>query len=227
MKLTEVQIERLYRFTREHFVEHYDVQSELVDHLANDIEALMEENLNISFDQALHTSFKKFGVFGFQDVVSAKMKSMERKYWKLVFQILKDFFTIPRILVSFTLFIGILILFNFFGLKNMVIVIACSGVVVMLLKMFQIKRIRKNRFKTTGRKWLLEELVLNMGGFAVVINLFIQMTFYTPASVSNIMEILSALALTVFILLVYIVTFVLPNQIEEVLASQYPEYNLV
>lgn len=227
MKLTEVQIEQLYRFTREHFVEHYDVQSELVDHLANDIEVLMVENPNISFDQALNMSFKKFGVFGFQDVVSAKMKSMEKKYWKLVFQILKDFFTIPRILVSFTLFIGILFLFKFLGFENVTMIIGFSGVLVMLIKLFQIKRIRKTRFKSNGKKWLLEELVLNMGGFAVSANLFIQIAIYSPASFSDVMAVISALVLTVFVLLVYIVTFVLPNQIEEVLASQYPEYNLV
>ena len=38
MKLTEEQIQQLYKFTRQHYVEHYDVQTELVDHLANDIE---------------------------------------------------------------------------------------------------------------------------------------------------------------------------------------------
>ncbi|MDC1464178.1 hypothetical protein N8387_00675 [Polaribacter sp.] len=34
MKLTETHIQELYKFTRKHFVEHYDVQTELVDHLA-------------------------------------------------------------------------------------------------------------------------------------------------------------------------------------------------
>ena len=42
MKLTENQIEALYKFTRQHFVYHYDVQTELVDHLANDIEQIWE-----------------------------------------------------------------------------------------------------------------------------------------------------------------------------------------
>ena len=34
MKLTEAHIEELYAFTRKKYVEHYDVQTELVDHLA-------------------------------------------------------------------------------------------------------------------------------------------------------------------------------------------------
>lgn len=44
MKLNESQIEELYDFTRKHFVEYYDLQIELVDHLANGIESKWQEN---------------------------------------------------------------------------------------------------------------------------------------------------------------------------------------
>ncbi len=36
-KLSENQIQQLYKFTEQHYVEWYDVQTELVDHLANGI----------------------------------------------------------------------------------------------------------------------------------------------------------------------------------------------
>jgi len=49
MKLTTPQIEDLFKFTRKHFVYHYDVQSELVDHLANDIEEIWNEKPYLSF----------------------------------------------------------------------------------------------------------------------------------------------------------------------------------
>ena len=38
MKLNQGLILELYAFTRKHFVEHFDLQTELVDHLANGIE---------------------------------------------------------------------------------------------------------------------------------------------------------------------------------------------
>ncbi len=84
MKLTENQIEELYKFTRKHYVDHYDVQTELVDHLANDIEEIWEENPNLSFEQARDKSFKKFGIFGFMDVVEAKQKQMNKRYWTII-----------------------------------------------------------------------------------------------------------------------------------------------
>ena len=46
MELTEEQIHELYKFTKKHYVEHYDVQTELVDHLANDIEQVWVEYPN-------------------------------------------------------------------------------------------------------------------------------------------------------------------------------------
>jgi hypothetical protein len=83
MKLTQEQIDQLYIFTRQHYVEYFDVQSELVDHLANAIETEWQENPKLSFDEALNKEFKKFGVFGFEDVVEQKQKQLTRKYYSL------------------------------------------------------------------------------------------------------------------------------------------------
>jgi len=52
MTLTEEHIDQLYKFTRKHFVEHYDVQTELVDHLANDIEQIWIDQPKLSFEEA-------------------------------------------------------------------------------------------------------------------------------------------------------------------------------
>ncbi len=52
MKLTAAQINRLYEFTRQHYVEWYDLQTKLVDHLANAIEQQWIENPQHSFEKA-------------------------------------------------------------------------------------------------------------------------------------------------------------------------------
>ena len=69
MKLNKSHIQELYKFTRKHYVYHYDVQTELVDHLANDIEDLWLAQPNLSFQDARDASFKKFGVFGFMELL--------------------------------------------------------------------------------------------------------------------------------------------------------------
>ena len=66
MKISQIQIQNLYTFTRKHYVEYYDLQTELVDHLANDIEAMWKEQPQLSFEEAKTKAFKKFGVFVFR-----------------------------------------------------------------------------------------------------------------------------------------------------------------
>jgi hypothetical protein len=50
-------------FTRQHYVEWYDLQSELVDHLSRILLKRMAESER-TFEEAFNIEFKKFGVFG-------------------------------------------------------------------------------------------------------------------------------------------------------------------
>lgn len=102
-KLTEEQIQELYSFTRDHFVYHFDLQTELVDHLANGIEVLLLQHPNLSFNEALQMEFKKFGVFGFQEVVEERRKALNKKYLKIIFYFYKAYFTIPKIILTIIL----------------------------------------------------------------------------------------------------------------------------
>ncbi len=52
MKLTKLEIDHLYQFTRQHYVLHYDLQTELVDHMANAIETIWETQPDLSFEKA-------------------------------------------------------------------------------------------------------------------------------------------------------------------------------
>jgi hypothetical protein len=62
----------------------------LVDHIANYIEQTWVENPNLSFEEVREQSFKKFGVFGFIEVLEAKQKQMNKRYVKLVFGFIRE-----------------------------------------------------------------------------------------------------------------------------------------
>jgi hypothetical protein len=66
MTLQKDQIECLFEFTRSHGVQYYDVQAELVDHLASQIEADMDANPKLSFHAALDEAYTSFGPKGFK-----------------------------------------------------------------------------------------------------------------------------------------------------------------
>lgn len=65
MQLNQEQIESLFEFVENKGVKYYDVQHEIVDHLATSIEFEMEKSEKTSFDQALHIVYSEFPITGF------------------------------------------------------------------------------------------------------------------------------------------------------------------
>ena len=98
MNLTTEQIEKLFDFTNKKFVRWYDLQVELVDHLANKIEALMIENPSLSFERALGDVYQSFGLFGFAHIVQQKENEMCKQNNKLWWSEFMAQFSWPNIL---------------------------------------------------------------------------------------------------------------------------------
>ncbi len=68
-KITKEENEKLFEFCKRHYVYHYDLQIELVDHLASAIEEQWKTDSELGFDEALKKSFGKFGISGFSKEV--------------------------------------------------------------------------------------------------------------------------------------------------------------
>lgn len=115
MTLNKEQIGQLFEFTRKKYVEFYDVQVELVDHLASGIEELMSQDPQITFDTALRKVYGNFGIFGFSDFVASKEKQVEKKFRRLQWQEFFAFFTIPKIAMTLTVFLFVCFLQNLIG----------------------------------------------------------------------------------------------------------------
>ena len=160
MKLTQKEIAKLYAFTRQHFVEWYDLQSELVDHLANAIETEWQENPNLSFDEALSKEFKKFGVFGFIDVVEQKQKQLRRKYHSIIWSHFKDFFSVPKIIVTV-----LSVWFLYFFMKeiqnpqNFVMSFYLFFLIIIFYQLFK----NKKQQGSERQKWLFKDIIYNYG----------------------------------------------------------------
>jgi hypothetical protein len=109
--LTDGQVQKLFIFCEKHFVREYDVQVELVDHLANAIEAIIEEDPAVSFEEALSTVHARFGVLGFSGVVNSRTRMLEKQYSRMKKELFLSYFTWPKIgmtacLIAVLLFIG-------------------------------------------------------------------------------------------------------------------------
>ncbi len=229
MKLTPQQIDRLYQFTRQHYVEWYDLQTELVDHLANAIEQQWQENPKISFEDALNIEFKKFGVFGFMDVVEKRQAALQKRYSKLVWKHFKEFFTIPKIVV--TLFSTAFLFLIFRNYSQAEILITTLFMIVLItfwMSLFYQSRKNKKEHQTSGKKWLFKDIIFGHSSFAGLSYLPVQIFINTDftENIGLYKAIFFSFFFVSMALCEYIILVIIPSKADEYLRETYPEYNL-
>ena len=232
MKLTNLQIDNLYKFTRQHYVYHYDVQSELVDHLANDIEEIWAENPKITFENARDKSFKKFGIFGFMDVIEAKQKQMNKRYWKILLRFAKEWFTLPKIITTAFIFLGFFFVLQIPYSEYILLGTLLMLIIFQMVAIYKVRKGRKKKEKTNEKIFLLEEMIgTTKNGFTVMalVNLFniINLTNFNFLEMETYLLVIISLILTVLCILFYVSNYVIPEKAEELLQETYPEYKMV
>ena len=151
--LTNDQIKSLFQFCEKHFVKYYDVQVELVDHLANAIELEIANDPKISFERALEKVHKSFGVMGFAPLVAEKGKMAEKQSRKLFLRLFMDQFKWPKIL---TFFLLAALMFTIFSTGPFLIDWAIQAVVIISLVIhFYMMRQLQRMTKISGKKFLI------------------------------------------------------------------------
>ncbi|MDD5148951.1 MAG: hypothetical protein PHC28_00525 [Flavobacterium sp.] len=232
MKLTTEQIDQLYTFTRQHYVEWYDLQSELVDHLANAIETQWQENPKLTFEEVLNKEFGKFGVFGFMDVVEEKQKFLGKKYNRLVFSHIATFFTLPKILLTITATWALFLVFKWsrfngeFILFFYVLLLGFAFYAIIKNRMQ-----RKQQIKENQKCWLFDEIMNQYGSFTGTIifplNFFLQIFNHGNRFLSNDYAIgFTSFFLVLMTLLLYVMFVLIPSKSKEYLMQTYPEYSV-
>lgn len=230
MKLNSEQIDCLYQFTRQHYVEWYDLQTELVDHLANSIEMQWQENPNISFEDALQVEFKKFGVFGFMDVVEKRQLALNKRYNKIVWKHFKAFFTIPKVVTTLSA-IGVFyyILINANQQAENIVVFLLIGAILFFWFVTVFKRLKYNKTtKVSGKKWLFREVIFGYSHFAGLSYLPIQFLIHIDfnSEIGTLKAVFFSVLIVSMYLLDYIILFEIPSKAEDYLKETYPEYAL-
>lgn len=226
LKVSQEQIEQLYVFTRKHFVDYYDLQTELVDHLANAIEQKWQEQPKLSFDDALKAEFKKFGIFGFTTLVERRQLALTKKYNRLLWAYFKEFFKLPKILLTLALVIGLVMCHRAIH-PVMFEVVIVGSVIFALIKILWMGVHYKKKVKRTGQRWMFEEIITRCGGAGFFAYLPYNITrFFPEGNYPVAVQWIAAALIVAFILYEYVILFVIPSKIEEHLKETYPEYGL-
>lgn len=230
MKLNEQQINQLYLFTRRHFVEWYDLQSELVDHLANSIEDRWKENPKLTFEEALDLEFKKFGIFGFMDVVDERRRFLSKKYGRIIWKHYKEFFRLPKIILT----VSSMYFLYFLSEKLQdtqylyLSILAVIGI-VFTVESRKIHKAQKLKEKETGKKWFFEQTVDAFDVYPITL-LPMQLINLSVTIGEDVwhrgIAIFGAILLVLFALLQYVHWKIVYPKIVQEMGSVYPEYEM-
>ena len=193
--------------------------------MANAIERQWQENLKLTFDQALNSEFKKFGIFGFQDVIEKKQKAMTKIYNRFIWQNFKDFFTISNTIVNFS--IGMLLFWLFslpFINHNILVIFIVPQIIIMIYQSIQHRKSIKIRQKSNSKKWFLEEMIRNVGSSMGLFFLAWQFILKINNLDNLYIRIVASIAIVVSFIFFYIIVFTIPSKSQEFLNLSYPEY---
>jgi len=235
-KLTEEEISDLFSFCEENDVKYYDVQMELVDHLATAIENKWKEKPALTYEEALWAVYDEFGASGFRRIISSKEKELEKKYARIQWRYVGEFFRLPKIVLT-VLSTSILVVFfevthfNYwfnFGLLVLFIVVSF----IFLLFSFP-KKIQMN--VEEGKSFILLEQFKNCHRQIVylavfpTLNLFIWgHLFMKQVDILSENVILCELAAALFYVFLGIVIivygFYLPRRIKEDFTREFPRF---
>lgn len=97
--LTDSQLTQLHEFVKKKYIRYDDLEIQLVNEMASQIEALMASDQSLHFEQALAKVYETYGVTGFSGYIQSKMLDNNNYYRSLLSKKLKFFFQWPRILL--------------------------------------------------------------------------------------------------------------------------------
>lgn len=225
--LTKIQIDQLFLFCEKKYVRYYDVQAELVDHLANSIESSMEKNPGLSFETALDEVYKEFGIFGFSQIVRNKEQSVMDRQRRFFYTAVKAQFHWPKVVLMLLLTLIFYTAISQFGLPAVwfsLIIVYLGSLAVVVYTSIQFGLIRRR----LNKKLVIAEFLYKSSWLQVplylpaFINSFFEESTWIAISSHDIYRLLFTFCVSVFIILIlaHYQTF---HAIEKSVKEGFPE----
>ena len=171
MQLSSEQIQVLFDFTKKKYVHFYDLQLEIVDHLAAAIEDKICEDNKMSFEQALQEVYSNFGIFGFAHVVREKEKQIDRQANSMLWKEIVSLFTWPHLLFSMLVLVSLYTLTLFFIVKTILIV-------TLLISLILLPFYLRTLFKQIKPKKSLRILAYYKPGLELIPYIYVQLVLH-------------------------------------------------
>lgn len=236
MKTTQLspeQISLIYDFCYKHDVLEYEIQTELVDHLATAVEDKLTETPEIPFKEVLiDVYYLNFGVDGFKEIVKSKRQSFRNQYDQLFLRFLGSFFQLPRIILTLALILTLFSTLHYLEQRRIVLLISV-GVLFVFYVLFGILDYFTSRYKIKlenhEKSFLIVDyfnrlkLRVNQSGSVLY---FLMLFFFKPLRTHQPawIDLLGCALIVLLFISYYALMFYMPKLVKQHFTEQYPQF---
>jgi len=167
--------QQLFAFCKKHYVRDYDLQLELVDHLSESIQSLMQEE-KISFESALEKVHRSFGYKGFAGIVEAKQQALWKQAVTTRKKIFFSWFTPPRLAKTLGALTLIFLSLQYFPPEVHQYIFLSAIIMVISFEIIVIIDAYR-RYRKFKRPLML---LRNMGQFPILFTIALQLLIHLP-----------------------------------------------
>ncbi len=227
--LTQEQVKKLFALCEKYEVYDYDVQIEIVDHLASAIENKWEQNPKLGFGWALKQSFNNLDWRAFRKLESRLSRQMRLKFSRLLWKYFIEYFKLPKILISISLTLFFFITLQLLD-KNTVLFFSLAAIFALLALAYNYFYFpNKIEVKPVdGKSFMLLEYLKER---SLRVGVFIQLPFWVSlyhnaSDYTNQLafELGTSVFLALSIVLFYGYFVIMPEKIREYFFTHYREY---
>ncbi|WP_167614174.1 hypothetical protein [Maribellus sediminis] len=228
--VTQEETTELFKVCENYGVFFYDVQIEIVDHLASIIEEQWKKNPELEFKQAQKNAISSFGKNNFTKMVRTKEKEVNRKYNLLLWKYLLEFYKWPKILLTFVLTLGVFIVFQTTSQTKSILLIY-SGIILVLFTIYLFFIFPK--IKISGKTGKMFLLASRQSQSMYLIIILLQLpnlihSLFNWIKIESVENKMLLAALSFFLvgasILLYANMFFLPKKIKQHFTEQFPEF---
>jgi hypothetical protein len=228
-KLTKEEVAVLFYFCENEGVCDYDLQIELVDHLASHIEDQWKTDPEIEFETAVENLYSKFGWKEFRKLETQMKRQLKRKFRRMLWQNFLEYFRLPKIAVTFIIMVSVFSVLRVTENNSLAIIILTIPFSLVSLYYAFILFPKKIKVKTTHNKSFMIlkylESKSTLTGSIIQLPLF-AITFSRVFKYTNTIseEILISAIISILTVFLYGYFFFLPKKIRMYFMLHYSEF---
>ena len=213
------------------------MQIELVDHLASAIEQRWSENPDLTLAEVLPTAYKQFGIYGFSKFQNIKEKALRKKYNRLQWQYIGEFYRLPKIIMTIAISLFLFVIMKTSSNLIRLGLISLGIYSISLLVYFVFFSKKKSQIElTTGKSFLQIDYLNSIRGslFHVgflpfnllnIVNVVLREFKFSQTNI-YFLELLTAFLISLFIYLMIAVCSYIPKRIKEDFTREFRQFGV-